>query len=304
MTNIKRAFLIVCILNLISFYIFAEDAYLMSYFNGGDGKEALYLAYSYDAIHWTPINENKPVLFATVGNKSIRDPFLYRKQDGKFVLLSTDSWTSENIIIWDSEDLINFKNERMIRVNNLGQHAWAPECIYDPQTKKYIIFWSGNIIYCNTTSDFKSVTPTEKYFDPGYICIDANIVSHQNEYFLFYKDERGANSDTTKFKGLKIAKSKTLKPGSFTIITPQYITDHLVEGPACLKSLTEEKWYLYYDYFMQNGFWGCSYTTKLNSGKWTKMATSEYKLPDGVRHGNALKVSDAELNKIINYHKK
>ena len=88
---------------------------------------------------------------------------------------------------------------------------------------------------------------------PGYICIDATITRHKDNYYLFFKDERGANSDTTAFKALKIARSKTLAPGSFEVISKEYITDHLVEGPACIKDLKEDKWYLYYDYFMKGG---------------------------------------------------
>jgi hypothetical protein len=273
--------------------------FVLSYFGGADGLETLHLAYSTDALHWTALNNNNTVLSATLGNRSIRDPFLFRKQDGKFVLLSTDSWSSENIIIWDSNDLITYTGERLIRMNTGGQHAWAPECSYDAVNNRYVVYWSGDVIYSNTTTDFASFSTYTTFFNPGYICIDGDMTQWNGTNYLFFKDERGANDSSTPYKALKVAKSTTLDPGSFTVFTADYITDHLVEGPACIKSLTENKWYLYYDYFMQGGIWGCSYTTDLNSTTWTKMNAGEFSLPAGVRHGNAVKVTQAELDALI-----
>jgi hypothetical protein len=278
--------------------VFAEG-YILSYFGGSEKKEAMCLAYSTDGLHWKALNDNKPVLKATIGNKSIRDPYIFRKQDGDFVVMSTNSWKSEYIIIWDSKDLISFTNERLVRMNTGGQHAWAPECIYDAVKKNYVIYWSGDVIYANTTTDFINFSTSVEFFNPGYICIDADITAHRGNYYLVFKDERGRSADTTKFKALKVAKSGSLEPGSFRVFTPEYITDHLVEGPAVIKDPKKEKWYLFYDYFTKGGIWGCSSTMDLESGKWTKMDPSEFSLPAGVRHGNAVKVSNRELKKIL-----
>jgi hypothetical protein len=288
------------ILGFLPITSFSQDAYVLSYFGGSDGQEALYMAYSHDALHWTAINKTRPVLKATLGKKSIRDPYIYRKPDGKFVLMSTDSWFSEYLIFWDSDDLITFKNERWIRMNTINQHAWAPECIYDPVLKQSIVYWSGNVIYANTTTDFKTFSSAKKFFDPGHICIDADIVFHNGTNYLFYKDERGANEDNPQlYKALKVATSKTLDFNSLQSGSTEYITEHEVEGPACIKDLTKDRWYLYYDYYFKGGIWGCSYTDDLSSGIWTKMADTEFSLPKGVRHGNAVKVTEAELKKML-----
>jgi hypothetical protein len=290
---------VILIASIWSLKSYSQDGYIMSYFGGPNYQEAMYLAYSYDGLNWIGLNNNNPVLRATLGNKSIRDPFIFRNLEGSFVIMSTDSWNSEYALFWDSEDLITFKNERLVRLNDMKQHVWAPECFIDSALQKYIVYWSGDIIYANTTSDFITFSKAEKFFDPGHICIDANIIKDKGTYYLIYKDERGENADTTKYKSLKVAKSKTLQAGSFITFTTDYIADHLVEGPACIKDLTKDKWYLYYDYFMQGGIWGCSYTNDFSAGKWTKMNSSEFSLPTGVRHGNATKVNALELNKII-----
>jgi len=281
-----------------------RDAYVLAYFGGSDGQEALYMAYSYDALHWETLNNNLPILKATVGNKSIRDPFILKKADHSFVLMSTDSWNSENAIFWDSKDLISFTNERLVRLNTIKQHVWAPECVYDATHQTYIVYWSGNVIYANTTTDFINFAPAEKFFDPGHICIDADIASHNGTNYLFYKDETGENAPQgTTGKAIKVARSASFKFDRADIITPDYITDHLVEGPACIKDLKKDRWYLYYDYFFRGGVWGCSYTDDLSSGKWVKMDATQFSLPKGVRHGNAVKVTGEELAKIIKKYK-
>jgi hypothetical protein len=48
--------------------------YLLSYFRTQD--DSLYYAASEDRLAWTALNENRPILQATVGNCSIRDPFI------------------------------------------------------------------------------------------------------------------------------------------------------------------------------------------------------------------------------------
>jgi arylsulfatase A-like enzyme len=279
-----------------------RDAYVLEYFGGSDGQEALYMAYSYDALHWTALNNNLPILKSTVGNKSIRDPYILRKLDQSFILMCTDSsrTNTENAVFWDSKDLITFTNERLVRLNSVNQHVWAPECVYDSTHQTYIVYWAGNVIYANTTTDFINFTPAKEFFNPGYICIDSDIVSENGTNYLFYKDETGENTPRgTTGKAIKVARSTSFKFDKTGVFTPDYITDHLVEGPACIKDLEKNRWYLYYDYFFRGGVWGCSYTDDLSSGKWVKMDGTQYSLPKGVRHGNAVKVTSKELVAII-----
>ena len=279
--------------------------YVMSYF--GQKIESLRLAYSTDGLNWTKLNNGEHVLAATLGSKRVRDPFIYRKPDGKFMIISTQGWDTNSIYLWDSEDLCSFTNERLIQVNNFSNRAWAPECIYDEKHNRHVIFWSANPvgtnanrIYCTYTEDFINFSEAHVLFDPGYEVIDGNIVVHNNKFYMFFKDERGENIDSNTTKAIKIAVSENMNPGSFEILTEDYITDFLVEGPACIKSLTEEKWYVYYDYFMRGGIWGCSASTNLDDpNSWIRLKDEEYSLPADVRHGNATPVTKEELDKIV-----
>ncbi len=82
------------------------------------------------------------------GTTGLRDPSLIRSADGdRFYLLATDlktyedgqSWSyrqsrgSRNLVIYESDDLINWSEPRFVEVED--EHAgnvWAPEAFYDP----------------------------------------------------------------------------------------------------------------------------------------------------------------------------
>jgi len=48
---------------------------------------------------------------------------------------------------------------------------------------------NNNRIYATATRDFETFTPTQLFFDPGFNCIDATILSLHGKFFMFFKDE-------------------------------------------------------------------------------------------------------------------
>src|SRR5690625_1672236 len=100
----------------------------MGYFTespeGYGDNYSLHLAYSLDAKNWIPFNDNLPVLIPEIGEKGMRDPFIYRKQDNTFVVLATNMWNSEYIMCYDSPDLVTFTGGRLLKMNDLGMHTW------------------------------------------------------------------------------------------------------------------------------------------------------------------------------------
>jgi len=70
-----------------------------------------------------------------------------------------------------------------------------------------VIFWSTTIpgrfaetdaasedklnhrIYCTTTKDFQTFTPTALLYDPGFSCIDATFLRADGKQWLIVKDE-------------------------------------------------------------------------------------------------------------------
>lgn len=279
----------------------AYSGYIMAYFKQATGEYGLNLCYSTDGLNWKNINNGKPVLYAQLGTKGIRDPYIYRKQDGEFVIVATDmlgtNWGdhSQYIHLWESPDLIRFNDERLLKVHSINMHAWAPEVFYDYNKKQYGIYWSGNTdynrTYVNYTTDFKILTNSQVFFDPGYDVIDSSIRQYNGTAYLFFKDERSSG------KSVKAAKSTTLNPNSFSVFTPSFITSAGTEGPFVFKDNNSDTWYLYADLYNQGGVFECWKTTDLNATRWTKV--TNVSVPSGVRHGSVVSVTQTELDAII-----
>ena len=105
--------------------------YLFSHFQYRDGEpelEQIQFSISRNGLDWILLNGGKPVIENHGDDGGLRDPFLFRKSDGSFVMLATDlcivrrnnNWRdaiengSRNILIWDSEDLVHWKNKRAL----------------------------------------------------------------------------------------------------------------------------------------------------------------------------------------------
>lgn len=287
------------------------SAYVMGYFTESPDKNgdqhSLHLAYSFDARNWIPFNQNQPVLEAEIGEKGMRDPFIFRKEDGSFVVLATNMWNSEYILCYDSEDLIHFTDGRLLQLNDNGMHAWAPEVIYDPDRKQYAIFWSGNTdrnrIYVNYTEDFQEVSEPEVLFDPGYNVIDASIIRHDAAYYMYFKDERDPDEPPFEGKRMKVAKSTSLQPGSFDDnVYGEPVGDPMIEGSMIIKDKQEEKWYLYGDnYYPVNGKFYAWETTDLKKADWKPLDRRDYDQPLNAKHASALKVTEEEIEQLIEH---
>ncbi|MBP3468574.1 MAG: family 43 glycosylhydrolase, partial [Lachnospiraceae bacterium] len=225
--------------------------------------EKFRMAYSYDGVHWEKLNNNYPVVYPTKGDtKRVRDPFIMRNKDGSFSVLATQGWDTPYIYVWQSENLTEFTNERLLRASQsgvaglTGSRAWAPEGSYDPITDQYYLYWADpsasgengpGPIYYNTSKDLESLSTPGLYFDPGYNVIDSNIVKHDGVYYMAFKDERESG------KAIKFAKSTSLAPGSFEIYTDEFVTDKYAEGPFVFKANGENKWFHYWDFFYASG---------------------------------------------------
>ena len=287
----------------------AEEAYIMGYFTEspqGEGNEfSLHLAYSFDGLNWIPLNGNHPVLVPEIGERGLRDPYLYKKQDGSFVLLATNMWNSEYILCYDSADLTTFEGGRLLKMQAAGMHTWAPEVFYDKGIGKYGIIWSGNTdrnrIYVNYTEDFIQVSEPIIYFDPGYNVIDATIEEHDEKYYMYFKDERTPTEASLDGKRMKGTYSASLKPGSFdhqTYTSP--IGEPMIEASILIKKYKVEKWYLYGDcYYPVNGRMFVWETTDLSKGTWIPLERREYNPPLNSKHGSVVGVTQRELDRIL-----
>mgnify|MGYP000576303657 CR=1 FL=1 len=76
--------------------IISEDkyqGYLFGHFigEGSSDGEQIYFALSEDGLNFKDMNGHKPVLISNVGEKGVRDPYIYRSYEGdRFFLVATD----------------------------------------------------------------------------------------------------------------------------------------------------------------------------------------------------------------------
>ncbi|MBN2514270.1 MAG: hypothetical protein JXB18_15130 [Sedimentisphaerales bacterium] len=99
--------------------------------------------------NWTALNNAEPVLISTVGEKGVRDSYLFRSHHNRtFHLVATDLWinltrhgwsraqtaASQSIVVWDSEDIVHWSQPCLVKVApDTAGCTWAPEAIYDAE---------------------------------------------------------------------------------------------------------------------------------------------------------------------------
>jgi len=178
------------------------EGYLFGHFigEGDENGEQIYFAVSEDGLHFKDLNGGKPVLVSGIGEKGVRDPFLYRSHDGKqFYLIATDlsiyhrgGWIqneqgyydasttgSPYLVLWQSSDLVHWSEPKLIKAapENAGM-AWAPEMIWHEESGQYVIFFASSImnpetkmkakpnaIYYVATKDFETFSEAKLFID-------------------------------------------------------------------------------------------------------------------------------------------
>jgi hypothetical protein len=137
-------------------------------------NHGLHLAVSRDGLHWSPLNQNRPVSTPTAGRKGLREPFVHRRQDGSFVVAALDLTGPgpEYLHIWDTTDLARLTGYRHVRLGAMDTHAWGLTIFWDAARHEYGITWSaarGNrdVLMVAHTADFRTVSTPLIYFDPG-----------------------------------------------------------------------------------------------------------------------------------------
>ncbi|MER5216984.1 family 43 glycosylhydrolase [Streptomyces sp. NPDC002838] len=308
----------------------ALKGYMFSYFTGegtSDGEQ-LYAALSKgnDPLKWRELNDGKPVLTSTLGEKGLRDPFIIRSPEGdKFYQIATDlriygngDWDaaqrtgSKSIMVWESTDLVHWTNQRLVKVSpDTAGNTWAPEAFYDAERGEYVVFWASKL-YDNaehsgstynrmmyaTTRDFHTFSEPKVWIDRGYSVIDSTVVAHDGTYYRLSKDERNNTSSTPNSKFIFEEKSDSLLDTSWAPVAEGIGKGAMsaAEGPLVFKSNTEEKWYAFLDEFGGRGYIPFE-TTDLDSGVWTP--STGYDLPSKPRHGTVLPVTQAEYDRLL-----
>jgi sucrose-6-phosphate hydrolase SacC (GH32 family) len=290
-----------------------NDVFLFSYFKD-NGEDGLHLAYSYDGLSWTALNNDQSILTPQAGkDKLMRDPCIISDPNGTFHMVWTVSWNEKGIGYAHSKDLINWSDQKYIPVMEHepdAKNCWAPEIFYDDQREQFLIFWATTIpgrfpdtdyqsnegiagqgnnhrMYYVTTKDFEEFSETRVFYDKGFNVIDATIVKAGPTYVMFLKDE--TNKPFTPQKNIRTARSDFAE-GPYGEASEPITGDNWAEGPTAVK--IGDSWHLYFDKY-RKGKYGLLVSTDLIN--WTDRS-EELKYPDGMRHGTVFKASGKILH--------
>jgi len=287
----------------------AGAKYLFTYFKG-NGEDGLHLAVSNDGLKWDALNNDSSLLAPAVGgDRLMRDPCVIYGADNKYRLTWTVSWKEPGIGYAESEDLLRWSGQKLIPVmeNESGAiNCWAPELFYDDVENRYILFWASTIpgkfpetdgqdkskknagynhrIYCATTKDFKTFSPTRLFYDQGFNVIDATIVKEGKRYIMFLKDE--TNAPFTPQKNIRMAIGEKAS-GPYGKPSEPITGGYWAEGPAAVK--INGIWHVYFDKYMEHKY-GLIISEDLKT--WRDIS-DKLVLPDGIRHGTVIEIHHA-----------
>ncbi|NLP56869.1 family 43 glycosylhydrolase [Lutibacter sp. B1] len=291
------------------------DSYLFTYFVGnGPGEESIHYALSNDGFNYYALNNNEPIInskeISTSGG--VRDPHILRGQDGKtFYMVVTDlyvpkdGWSNYAMILMKSTDLINWSSTKINVPNTFPKEfgkvhrVWAPQTIYDSQSKKYMVYWSmktgdepDKIYYAYANKDFTALetTPKQLFYSPtNSACIDGDIIYNNGKYHLFFKNE-----DENK-KGIMKAVSDKLTEGYVQVDGYMDQTDEAVEGSGIFKIIDSDTYILMYDMYMKGKYQFTKSTDLLNFS----VVDDEISMNFHPRHGTVIPITKKETEALI-----
>lgn len=256
------------------------DGYLFAYFEGSgpDGEqEQLRLAVSADAREWVALNDNQPIIRSSRISQTggIRDPHLLRGEDGEsYFLVATDMFTKKDgwdsnpgIVMLRSVDLIHWRSTAIDLAKLYPkefanvQWVWAPQTIYDPEAKKYLVYFTIRFrgqenldfysAYANADFSGFEATPT-LMFRAKHGAIDGDIIFKDGVYHLFFKGNTKDNSGKEYKNGIQQATSRSLQGPWFE--HSKYLDAYaskstVVEGSSVFKLNNSDQYVLMYDLY-------------------------------------------------------
>ena len=301
------------------------DGYLFAYFEGSGPlkiQEQLRFGVSADAVNWTALNGNNPVIASAKISKSggIRDPHILRGEDEQtFYIVATDMFTrkfgwGENpgIVLLKSNDLIHwnhayvdFAAEYPDKFGDV-QWVWAPQTIYDPSADKYLVYFTIRYkdedtldfycAYANTNFTGFENEP-EFMFRAKYGAIDGDIVYQDGVYHLFFKgntkDENGHEFEN----GIKQAVATSLQGPwveHFEFLDAYKNVKTGVEGSSIFKLNNSDTFVLMYDLY-SSGRYEFQYSTDLYHFTEKPASFTKNFHP---RHGSVIGVTKAEAKRL------
>ena len=307
-------------------YVHRKDSpyshYLFTFFPS-NSDENIYYAVSDDGYNYTVVNEGKAVVTAagiTVMG-GLRDPHILRGEDGRFYMVATDmrsalGWSSNRgMVLMRSDDLIHWQTATVHFPTRYAgtsfanvTRVWAPETIYDPEAKKYMIYFSiltndgtvryDKVFYAYANEDFTDLEGTPTYFyDRGSTTIDMDIVWNENDslYHAVYKNEGSGGICQVTATHLTAPEGEEGSQWSAPSGTLQQTTE-AVEGAGLFRLINSDDWILMYDCYANGHYQFCSSSDLIHFTFRKNTATYGAFTP---RHGTVIPITEDEYQRLI-----
>ncbi|KAI6375400.1 hypothetical protein MCOR25_002966 [Pyricularia grisea] len=295
--------------------------YLGAFFLGDEPSVYFYLSNGNNALSFSPMNKGAAVIKPTKGTGGVRDPNIVtgggNEEGKKWYIIGTDldinktTWDlsqrngSRGILVWESTDLVNWTNERLVTVeDDTAGMVWAPEALWDASMNQYMVHWaskfyktsdpghtgapSSTVIRYAHTSDFITFTAPKTYIDlsPTDV-IDLAILPVPNSdgrFIRFLKDET-RKTVFVEYGYLGLHGNFTRDGGNNATI------DSGVEGPAPFWDNKDPYTaHLLLDHYDGDGYW--PYENAVNPAKNTGWSVSDRSdFPKNLRHGSVLPIN-------------
>lgn len=242
--------------------------YLFAYFTGNDNtknQESIFFALSEDGHTFKKLNRGNPVLVSREISLEggVRDPHILRGENSDYYMVATDmvsakGWASNSgIVMLRSNNLTDWQSSTVDITTEFSQYAnvdrvWAPQTIYDPVEKKYMVYLAmrigptdkDKIYYAYADSAFTKLESAPKllYQYGSNSAIDADIIYKDSTWHLFFKTEQSGN-------GIKKATSGNLT-GDYVLYDKYLqVTNSAVEGSCVFRLIDSDNYVLMYDVY-------------------------------------------------------
>lgn len=295
-------------------------AYLFTYFTGNSPEqEQICYAISYDGYNYTPLNDGRPIIGSdTISlKKGVRDPHILRGEDGYFYMVVTDmrssqGWSSNRgMVLLRSKDMVTWQHHT---VNFPTKYAgtlfanvvrvWAPQTIYDPLAKKYMVYFSiltedgscpyDKVYWAYANADFSDLEGEPRLlFDFKDAAIDTDIVRDEDGlYHIFFKTESGHPK-----KGIRQFVARDLHDSaSWQLLEGNCEdTNKAVEGGGVFP-LIGGGWVLMYDCYMNGHYQFC---TSSDLRTFTFKQDTQTRGAFTPRHGTVMPITRKELKRLL-----
>jgi len=298
-----------------------NEAYLFAHMMKGDYGR-LYYSVSLDGLHWTLLNDGKPVFLPYHGHASI-----VRGHDHRYYLVGNNGDDSPDINFWVSDDLIAWKRYSDYRpdVTRTPNYAHplrrigAPKLYYDVPSSQYLLTWhtpsvddpkdpeaywaSQRTLYATSKDLVHFSDPPQRLFSWDMATID--VVVHQDEeggYCAILKDERYPSYNWVTGKTIRLSFSPNLL-GPYSEPGPP-ISPNFREAPTLIPSADGKDWYLYYEQYAGTSY-GLSMAPRLR-GPWYQVSGNtgvpswnQFEMTPEARHGSMIVITQNQYDAIV-----